>query len=276
MQAAPAWARIRELERIIVASGGSQAAATRVTRFTLATRIRVFVSHSSAGEATASMFADLIRDALGLFREQIRCTSTTGYKLPAGVKIDDYLWREIHETDVLLGLISSNSVKSLYVAFELGARWAPEKPFFPVLLPGTPSSVITGPLQNLNVLNAAVRGDLFQLVEDLAAVLGVEQTLPTTFIRCIDRIVEANRTVTMGALTDEADAERPRFSSSVWRDTEGRFRSVRGEADALWKRYRVTGRVVWSVYPRPEARGTAHPPCNRSTSNSASSSLMGS
>ena len=254
---APAWARIRELERIITANPQSPAPRRSRQQQPAESSIRVFVSHSSADSDMASLFVQLLREALSLSRKEIRCTSTAGYKLPAGAKTDEHLRREIHETDVLLGLISPNSVKSLYVAFELGARWASEKPFFPILLPGSPSSVITGPLRNLRVLDASLRGDLYQLVEDVGAELSRETNYPITYCDFVERILSADPVDHVTLIAGESEVGAPQFNPATWRETEERFRAINGEATALWRQYQDTKVVKWSVYPNSRGGGTA-------------------
>jgi hypothetical protein len=91
--------------------------------------IRVFISHSSKDVGVAEKLIQLIRPALNLKVEDIRCTSVDGYRLPGGAKTDNNLQIEIHKCELLIGLVSSDSMNSHYTLFELGARWGAKKTY---------------------------------------------------------------------------------------------------------------------------------------------------
>jgi hypothetical protein len=63
--------------------------------------------------------------------------SIDGYRLPGGADTDIQLRQEVHEADAFIGVISSHSISSLYVAFELGARWGAGRPLIPLITPIT-------------------------------------------------------------------------------------------------------------------------------------------
>ncbi len=73
---------------------------------------------------------------------------------------------EVHEAVAFVGVISASSLRSLYVAFELGGRWGAKRPLFPLLAPGTDPSILEGPLLSLNALSSANRAQLHQLISD--------------------------------------------------------------------------------------------------------------
>ncbi len=85
--------------------------------------LAVFISHSSIDAALAEALIDLLKSALGIRAEQIRCSSVDGYRLPVGVNTEGKLREEVNAATVVVGLITPNSLKSPYVMFELGARW---------------------------------------------------------------------------------------------------------------------------------------------------------
>ena len=89
----------------------------------------LFISHSSKDLEVVRALIYLFRSALAISPEEIRCTSLEGYRLPAGASVDEKLRQEVHEAKVFIGLISYNSLQSIYVVFELGARWGAGKPF---------------------------------------------------------------------------------------------------------------------------------------------------
>ena len=94
--------------------------------------MRVFISHSSHDRELAQVLVDLVRNALKDLEEtEIRCTSVDGYGLPAGLPADETLRIEVHQAALVIGLITPNSINSVYVLFELGARWGARQTHYP-------------------------------------------------------------------------------------------------------------------------------------------------
>jgi len=170
--------------------------------------IRLFISHSSAEKLFVEHLIELIRAALNLSSSQIRCTSINGYRLPVGVNTDEQLRREVHEADAFIGVISRQSLNSIYVVFELGARWGAGRSLSPVLVPGTKSEILGGPLASINALSAGDRAQLYQLVENLGQVLDIKPEMPAVYDRYIDAIVKQNKSV-----TSKAEESSNRFDS---------------------------------------------------------------
>src|SRR5688500_1138362 len=115
--------------------------------------IDIFLSHSSRDSELAKALVELFRAAFSLPAKRIRCTSVSGYKLPAGADTDEQLRKETVEARVLLGLITELSVDSAYVLFELGARWGAKKFLAPLLGAGRGPEILGGPLSGLNALS---------------------------------------------------------------------------------------------------------------------------
>lgn len=152
--------------------------------------IRLFISHSAKDAPIAERLIELVQAALNLPASSIRCTSVDGYRLPGGASTDDQLRTETLECDAFIGLVSPNSIKSMYVAFELGARWGAGKHLLPVLAPGVRASILDGPLTGLNALKSDSRPQLQQFMHDLAQHLGMQTQSPAAYDRFIDRILE--------------------------------------------------------------------------------------
>jgi TIR domain len=154
---------------------------------------RLFISHSHLDERYVEKLIELLRSALPLTAEQIRCTSVPGYRLKAGANVQERLRVEIERAETFVGIISERSLASAFVMFELGARWGAGKHLIPLLAPGTAAGALSGPLDDLNALRGDQGPDLHQLVADLAAALGLRHSRPAAYQRQIDRILADGR-----------------------------------------------------------------------------------
>jgi hypothetical protein len=157
------------------------------------TDLNVFISHSSRDAGIAKLLITLIRSALNLSSETIRCTSVNGFRLPAGIPTDEMLRKEIHKSRVFIALITPISIKSTYVLFELGARWGAQKPMIPLLASGANSKHLKGPLSAINVLSCDDPAQLHQFIDDLASVLQMPHDRATAYQKSIDELVEESR-----------------------------------------------------------------------------------
>jgi hypothetical protein len=135
---------------------------------------KVFISHSSKDAELAGALVDLIRSALNLRSEEIRCTSVEGYKLPGGVDTDDTIRDELLAAPVFVGLISDVSFESAYVLFELGARWGARRRLVPLLAPGVDYSILKGPIGGKSALCCDSAGQLHQFVKEASDHLNVQ------------------------------------------------------------------------------------------------------
>lgn len=151
-------------------------------------RIRLFISHSSKDKEFVQAVVELLRSALSLPSAQIRCTSIDGYRLPGGANTDQQLRKEVDEAESFIGIISPASIKSLYVIFELGARWGAGRSLIPLIAPGTNSNLLDGPLAGINALNFDNRSQIHQLIADLSSELGITPEPPSLYEHYIERI----------------------------------------------------------------------------------------
>jgi hypothetical protein len=150
--------------------------------------MKIFISHSSKDSALVRQLIDLLRSALGLLATDIRCTSLPGYKLPGGSETDTTLREEVETAEVVIAVLSNDSLASHYVIFELGARWGSRKPMLPLLVPGLPANALARPLSALNALSCAEQGDLHQAIFDIAAFLKISPQPPAGYQRYISEI----------------------------------------------------------------------------------------
>ena len=156
--------------------------------------LSVFVSHSAKDETLAKALVELLRSALNIPANEIRCTSVNGYRLSAGASIDDQLRQEVHESQAFIGLITPSSMASTFVLFELGARWGADCHLVPLLGGGADASFLRGPLGTLNALSCDDAGQIHQLVDDLASLLAAtDKTAPAGYQAYVERLIGASK-----------------------------------------------------------------------------------
>lgn len=169
----------------------------------------IFVSHSSADEDLAEAVEDMLCAALHLRRGDFLCTSVEGSKLRGGDDTDDVLRNEIREVPVFLSLLTRRAMISTYVLFELGARWGVRKHHIPLLAKGAGADVLKEPLKAKNALQLSNEADVLQLVEDLAAVLGLKSEAANSYLKKARRVVEISMA---GANSAESIAVQSSFA----------------------------------------------------------------
>ncbi|MEM7116314.1 MAG: toll/interleukin-1 receptor domain-containing protein, partial [Chloroflexota bacterium] len=150
--------------------------------------IDIFISHSGDDSELAKMTVDLIRAAYNISPKKIRCTSVDGYRLPTGINFNDRLRAEAIESTAFIALLSKSAMQAVYVVFELGARWAAQKPMLPLLVPDESFDVLEGPIADLNVMDMSSEGQLLQFVEDLGTALNLQPNSTSSYMAKIKDI----------------------------------------------------------------------------------------
>lgn len=153
--------------------------------------MKIFISHSSADKRIAEAFVGLLRAALPLSAKDIRCTSVDGYKLSPGTVSDEQLRQEVFEAQAFLALLSPTSIQSIYVMFELGARWGAKRYLAPVMVGGLTPSALKAPLSAIHAVTGSSEGDLYQLIETLSERLNVVPEKPAAYVKALKAFVKA-------------------------------------------------------------------------------------
>ena len=151
--------------------------------------LKLFVSHSSKDHAIVRLLVGLLTSALNLSANEIRCTSVDGYRLPGGANTLEQLRIEVHDAQAFLCIISRASLESMYVAFEMGARWGADKHLLPVLAPGADTNILSGPLSGINALHCGSAAQMHQMIADLATKLGINAEPASVYQHHIDSIL---------------------------------------------------------------------------------------
>ncbi len=129
------------------------------------TPIKIFISHSAKDEAFAKAIVDLLEGSLNVGDDAIRCTSVPGHMLKPGDDTAKTLRAEIEACDVLIALLTSNSLASKFVLMELGGAWVLNKPVCLVLHPSLKWGKLPGPFGSLHGVKADDRNGLISVVE---------------------------------------------------------------------------------------------------------------
>jgi hypothetical protein len=129
---------------------------------------KIFISHRHKDEDIVEALVQCIKTSFTVTRDDIRCTSVAPYRLRAGEDTADRLRSEISTAEVVLGVISTDTLRSSYVAFELGSAWGQRIWTCPLLVRGATYAHIPDPIRGLAPLSLSIERDCTQLLEDLA------------------------------------------------------------------------------------------------------------
>lgn len=160
--------------------------------YSKASELDIFISHSSSDTAFVEKLIDLLRSSLNISAQRIRCSSVDGYRLSVGVNTDEQLRKEVHDAEILIGVITPYSMKSAYVLFELGARWGAKKKLFPILACGAEPSILGGPLKAVNSLDCNSASQIHQLIDEISKTLNISKESPASYQNQIDQLIKTN------------------------------------------------------------------------------------
>lgn len=152
----------------------------------------IFISHSSSDTIFVEKLIELLRSSLNISAQRIRCSSVDGYRLSVGVNTDEQLRKEVHDAEILIGVITPFSMKSAYVLFGLGARWGAKRKMFPVLACGADPSILGGPLKAVNSLDCNSVSQIHQLIDEISNTLQISKESPALYQNQIDQLIKAN------------------------------------------------------------------------------------
>ena len=155
--------------------------------------IEIFISHSSQDKLIADALTDLLKNALPVDPQAIRCTSVEGHKLPVGSRTGDRLREELLNAKCFIALLTPHSLSSTWVLFELGARWGRDHHLAPIIAAGLTPGQLGGPLPDINALSCDSDADLHQLVQDIADVLGIKPRNAALYTRNLGSLRELSR-----------------------------------------------------------------------------------
>ena len=178
--------------------------------------LQIFISHSSHDMDVAEAVIDLLRSALDIPPNLVRCTSVDGYRLPAGASTDEQLQREVRTAQCFIAILTHSSLQAPYVLFELGARWGARLPCIPLLARGLEPGALVSPLKALNALTCASGAQLHQLVTDVGQKIHRTANPPAVFEKHIRKLQGyASSSAAPKRAQRSPPAERPRVHLST-------------------------------------------------------------
>jgi hypothetical protein len=209
--------------------------------------VRIFISHSSADKDVAEAFANLLRAALPITGKDIRCTSVDGYKLQAGADSDAQLKQEVLLSTVFVGLLSPTSLKSVYVLFELGARWGAKRYFAPIMVGGLGTDALKAPLSGIHCIRGDHEADMHDVIRHIANQLHLDAESPAGYVKPLRTFLEAARAP---AALDGKSSPNPEQIGDLRKDVLDTVRSLRkskGKAVAMEVVNVLSGRYEFEV-----------------------------
>ena len=127
---------------------------------------KVFISHSSKDKVYADELVELL-EYIGFDENNLFCSSTSGYDIPLGEDIYEYLKNQFNTYNLhVIFMLSENYYKSIACLNEMGAAWVLHNSYTTILLPGFTFEEIKGAV-NPNQISLKLDGDPDEVKERL-------------------------------------------------------------------------------------------------------------
>ncbi|MDL2263586.1 toll/interleukin-1 receptor domain-containing protein [Synergistaceae bacterium OttesenSCG-928-I11] len=170
----------------------------------------IFISHTERDEASAEALAAFLVESIQIPPDRIRRTGSPSNEDYA--QMCRRLKEDIGGSDVILALISPDSLCSSWVIFELGAAWAMDKLLFLFFKSGIDFRDVPEPLSHypsVDVDHPHAHITIMDMVRDIADFLGLpERKDGNTFIS-LERLLDTMQSTSeSGGEPDEDEAPR--------------------------------------------------------------------
>lgn len=96
---------------------------------------KIFISHASADKELADEVVDFLALGLSIKATDFFCTSLEGLGIPSGDNFIEFIQEKLHESIVMISLLSPNYYQSIFCVCELGASWILSKAHIPIVVP---------------------------------------------------------------------------------------------------------------------------------------------
>lgn len=184
---------------------------------------KVFISHASKDSEYVKAFVNLLED-IGLSEDEIVCSSISGYGIPLGEDIYDWLSSQFQEFNLhIIFMLSDNYYKSIACLNEMGAAWVLKQKYDSILLPNFDFVQIKGAI-NPNRIGIKLDSEVDELnhrLNELKDTLIEEFTLKTIsstkWERHRNEFIKNVKGITP-ATNDEDEQEVEESENSISRD----------------------------------------------------------
>lgn len=184
----------------------------RVDSNKIAKKNKVFISHASKDSEYVKVFVNLLED-IGLSEDEIVCSSISGYGIPLGEDIYDWLSSQFQEYNLhIIFMLSNNYYQSVACLNEMGAAWVLKQKYDTVLLPNFDFIQIKGAINPNKIgikLDSSVEElnhRLNELKDNLIEEFGLKVISATKWERHRNEFVENTTNITP-KVTEENEQE---------------------------------------------------------------------
>ena len=123
--------------------------------------MKIFISHSSKDKELVLMFIDLLVQGFHIDNNEIFCTSMDN-ALRVGEDFIKSIKENLHDSEIVLFLITQNYIDSNFCVMEMGAAWAFKDDIFPIIVPPLDYNVLNDtPLKIIQSMILSDADDLF-------------------------------------------------------------------------------------------------------------------
>src|SRR5258708_17629852 len=220
--------------------------------------VAIFISHSSQDQHLADALTELLKNAMEIDPQAIRCTIVEGHGLPAGVNSGEQLKEELLGAKSFIALLTPHSLSSTWVLFEMGARWGKGLKLIPILAAGLTHKQLGGPLPDIHAISCESDSDLHKLVRILSDGTGATLRPAEFYSRYLAALQNKSRDL---ARTHDSSGQKAKLATIGQPDSSARLKPaphiIQLPARSAWVRiddfcYRETKeaftRAVIAVY----------------------------
>lgn len=124
--------------------------------------MKIFISHSSEDKELVLMFVNLLVQGFHIDYDEIFCTSMDN-ALRVGEDFIKSIKENLHDSEIVLFLITQNYIDSKFCIMEMGAAWAFKDNIFPIIVPPLDYSILNDtPLKIIQSIILSDAEDLFK------------------------------------------------------------------------------------------------------------------
>lgn len=153
--------------------------------------LEIFISHSHQDSKIAEALVAFLNQGVGIEVNEIRCTSYLPTGIAIGEHINRSLRRDLDCCRLFIPLITAQSARSSYVAFEIGAAWGLNKKILPLTIGPVVGTELPAVLANMLSCDLTKIDELVKLGEEVAREVFVwrDQPRPSQVLAAAQRLV---------------------------------------------------------------------------------------